>query len=126
MAVTLTKTVKTTRATRATRATKAKEQKAVTELLNVPNVVNLLPAPVEVAPQKPQKTEPVIKNGIKAPMRAGKCMAVWQACEELYKATGKVPTLKEVMACEAMQGANVTNTQIEFYRWRKFNGLNAK
>lgn len=116
MAVTLTKTVKT-------RATK--EQKAVTELLNVPNVVNLLPTPV-ATPVKPQKTEPVIKNGIKAPMRAGKCMAVWQACEELYKATGKVPTLKEVMECEAMQGANATNTQIEFYRWRKFNGLNVK
>lgn len=122
MAVTLTKTAKTAKATR---VTKAKEQKAVTELLNVPNVVNLLPAPV-ATPAKPQKTEPVIKNGIKAPMRAGKCMAVWQACEALYKATGKVPTLKEVMACEAMQGANATNTQIEFYRWRKFNGLNGK
>lgn len=124
MAVTLTKTAKT-RATRATRATKAKEQNNIATLLNVPNVVNLLPAPVE-QPVKPQKTEPVIKNGIKAPMRAGKCMAVWQACEELYKATGKVPTLKEVMACEAMQGANATNTQIEFYRWRKYNGLNVK
>ena len=121
MAVTLTKTVKT----RATRATKAKEQKAVTELLNVPNVANLLPAPVE-QPVKPQKQEAKVQNGIKAPMRAGKCMAVWQACEELYKATGKVPTLKEVMACEAMQGANATNTQIEFYRWRKYSGLNGK
>ena len=120
MAVTLTKTVKT----RATRATKAKEQKAVTELLNVPNVANLLPVPVEQP--KPQKQEAKIQNGIKAPMRAGKCMAVWQACEALYKASGKVPTLKEVMACEALQGANATNTQIEFYRWRKYNGLNAK
>lgn len=117
MAVTLTKTAKT----RATRATKAKEQKAVTELLNVPNVANLLPTPV-----KPQKQEAKVQNGIKAPMRAGRCMAVWQACEALCKATGKVPTLKEVMACEAMQGANATNTQIEFYRWRKYNGLNSK
>lgn len=122
MAVTLTKTAK---ATRATRATKAKEQKAVTELLNVPSIANLLPAPVE-QPVKPQKQEAKVQNGIKAPMRAGKCMHVWQVCEALYKATGKVPTLKEVMASEAMQGANATNTQIEFYRWRKFNGLNVK
>lgn len=120
MANTQTKTVKTTR------ATKAKEQKAVTELLNVPNVVNLLPAPVEVTPAKPQKAEPVIKNGIKAPMRAGKCKLVWEVCEAIYKATGKVPTLKEVMAHEALAGANATNTQIEFYRWRKFEGLNGK
>lgn len=124
MVVTLTKTAKATRATRATRATKAKEQPNVATMLNVPNVANLLPAPVEQP--KPQKQEAKVQNGIKAPMRAGKCMAVWQACEALYKATGKVPTLKEVMASEAMQGANATNTQIEFYRWRKFNGLNVK
>ena len=121
MAVTLTKTVKT----RATRATKAKEQKAVTELLNVPNVASLLPAPVE-QPQKPQKQEAKIQNGIKAPMRAGKCKHVWEVCEAMYKSTGKVPTLKELNAHEAMQGTNQTNNQIEFYRWRKYNGLNAK
>lgn len=108
--------------TKTTRATKAKEQPNVAAMLNVPNVANLLPAPVE----QPQKQEAKVQNGVKAPMRAGKCMAVWQACEALYKATGKVPTLKEVMASEALQGANATNTQIEFYRWRKFNGLNAK
>lgn len=124
MAVTLTKTAKT-RATRATKVKQAKEQTNIATLLNVNNFANLLPAPVE-QPAKPQKQEAKVQNGIKAPMRAGKCMAVWQACEELYKATGKVPTLKEVVACEAMQGANTTNTQIEFYRWRKFNGLNAK
>lgn len=122
MAVTLTKTAKTTRATK---AKQAKEQTNITTLLNAPNVANLLPAPVE-QPAKPQKQEAKVQNGIKAPMRQGKCMAVWQACEALYKATGKVPTLKEVMACEALAGANPTNTQIEFYRWRKFNGLNGK
>lgn len=117
MAVTLTKTVKT----RATRATKAKEQKALTELLNVPSIANLLPAPVE-----PQKQEAKVQNGIRAPMRAGKCKHVWEVCEAMYKATGKVPTLKELNAHEAMQGTNQTNNQIEFYRWRKYNGLNGK
>lgn len=125
MAVTLTKTVKT----RATRATKAKEQKAVTELLNVPSTVNLL-APVQgvslAKPAKPAKQEAMVKNGIKAPLRAGKCKHVWEVCEAIYKATGKVPTLKELNAHEAMQGTNTTNNQIEFYRWRKYNGLNAK
>lgn len=122
MAVTLTKTAKTTRATK---AKQTKEQPNVATLLNVPNVVNLLPAPVE-QPAKPQKQEAVIKNGVKAPMRQGKCLLVWQTCEAIYKATGKVPTLKEVMAHEALVGANATNTQIEFYRWRKFEGLNGK
>lgn len=113
MAVTLTKTVKT----RATRATKAKEQKAVTDLL----------APVQgVSLAKPDRQEDKVQNGIKAPMRAGKCKHVWEVCEAMYKATGKVPTLQELNAHEAMQGTNTTNNQIEFYRWRKYNGLNAK
>lgn len=127
MAVTLTKTTKATRATRATKAKQANEQVNIANLLNVPNVANLLPAPAPVEqPVKPQKQEAVIKNGIKAPMRAGKCMHVWQVCEAMYKATGKVPTLKELNAHEAMQGTNQTNNQIEFYRWRKYNGLNGK
>lgn len=121
MAVNLTKTAKT----RATRATKAKEQPNVATLLNVPSIVNLLPAPVE-QPQKPQKQEAKVQNGIKAPMRAGKCMHVWQVCQAMYEQTGKVPTLKELNAHEAMQGTNTTNNQIEFYRWRKYNGLNVK
>ena len=114
-----TQTVKTTRATKT--AKQAKEQKAV----NVPSIANLLPAPAP-QPAKPAKQEAVIKNGIKAPMRAGKCKHVWEVCEAIYKATGKVPTLKELNAHESMQGTNPTNNQIEFYRWRKFNGLNVK
>ena len=119
MAVTLTKIAKT-------RATKAKEQKAINELFNVPSTTNLL-APVQPAkPAKPAKQEAKVQNGIKAPMRAGKCRHVWEVCEAMYKATGKVPTLQELNAHEDMQGTNTTNNQIEFYRWRKYNGLNSK
>lgn len=121
MAVTLTKTAKTTRTTK---AKQANEQPNVATLLNVPSIANLLPAPVEQP--KPQKQEAKVQNGIKAPMRAGKCMHVWQVCQAMYEQTGKVPTLKELNAHEAMQGTNQTNNQIEFYRWRKYNGLNAK
>lgn len=84
-------------------------------------------APVEAAaPAKAERPKAQIKNGIKAPLRAGKCKHVWEVCQAMYEAAGKVPTLKEVIAHEAMQGANVTNTQIEFYRWRKFTFGSAK
>lgn len=83
--------------------------------------------PVEAAaPVKTERPKAEVKNGIKAPLRAGKCKHVWEVCQAMFEATGKVPTLKEVIANPAMQGVNVTNTQIEFYRWRKFNGLNGK
>lgn len=84
-------------------------------------------APVEVAaPVKTERPKAEVKNGIKAPLRAGKCKHVWEVCQAMYEANKKVPTLKELNANPAMQGTNLTNNQIEFYRWRKFNGLNGK
>ncbi len=88
-------------------------------------VVPMLPV-IEQAPAKIERPKAEVKNGIKAPLRAGKCKHVWEVCQTMYEATGKVPTLKEVIANPAMQGANVTNTQIEFYRWRKFTFGGAK
>ena len=84
-------------------------------------------APVEAAaPVKTERPKAEVKNGIKAPLRAGKCKHVWEVCQAMYEANKKVPTLKELNAHEAMQGTNTTNNAIEFYRWRKFNGLNVK
>ena len=104
------KTVKTTR-----------KPAAVKAALPVPK----LPV-IEQAPAKIERPKAEVKNGIKAPLREGKCKHVWQTCEAIYKATGKVPTLKELNAHEAMQGTNLTNNQIEFYRWRKFTFGGAK
>lgn len=75
---------------------------------------------IEQAPAKVERPKAEVRNGIKAPLRAGKCKHVWEVCQAMYEANKKVPTLKEVIANPAMQGANITNTQIEFYRWRKF------
>lgn len=84
-------------------------------------------APVEAAaPAKVERPKAQIKNGIKAPLRAGKCKHVWEVCQAMYEAAGKVPTLKELNANPAMVGTNLTNNQIEFYRWRKFTFGGAK
>lgn len=73
---------------------------------------------------KSAKTLPIIQNGIQAPMKAGKCKAIWDACQEYYNNTGCVPSINEVIALPALKDANINNTKIEFYRWRQFNGLN--
>lgn len=75
---------------------------------------------------KSTKTLPIIQNGIPAPMKAGKCKAVWDACQEYYNNTGCVPSINEVIALPALKDANINNTKTEFYRWRKFNGLNTE
>lgn len=52
--------------------------------------------------------------------------AVWDACQEYYNNTGCVPSINEVIALPALKDANINNTKTEFYRWRKFNGLNTE
>lgn len=100
---------------------KTNTRKTVKAALPVP----MLPV-IEQAPAKVERPRAEVKNGIKAPLREGKCKHVWQTCEAIYKATGKVPTLKELNANPAMAGTNLTNNQIEFYRWRKFTFGGAK
>lgn len=89
-------------------------------------VVPMLPVIEQAAPVKTERPKAEVKNGIKAPLRAGKCKHVWEVCQAMYEATGKVPTLKELNANPAMAGTNLTNNQIEFYRWRKFTFGGAK
>lgn len=89
------------------------------------------PAAVKPAPaETPKATSPFAgeQHGIKPPVRAGKCMDVWLKCAELAAsadAEGKLPTVAEVQAA-LPEGTNATNTQIEVYRWRKWNGIRGR
>lgn len=89
------------------------------------------PAAVKPAPaETPKATSPFAgeQHGIKPPVRAGKCMDVWLKCAELASsagADGKLPTVAEVQAAMP-EGTNATNTQIEVYRWRKWNGIRGR
>lgn len=66
------------------------------------------------------------KNGIKRPSIGGKCRAIWDALDAHAESTGDDPTAKDVKAMAAEKGWNPNNASIEFYQWRKFNGVNSK
>lgn len=66
------------------------------------------------------------QNGIKRPSIGGKCRAIWDALDAHAESTGDDPTAKDVKALAAEQGWNPNNASIEFYQWRKFNGVNSK
>lgn len=70
---------------------------------------------------KIQKDRPE-QNGIKRPSAGGACAAVWDFCDSVM-AKGAAPTAKEVKAWAAEGGTNPNNAVIEFYQWRKFNGI---
>lgn len=93
-------------------------------------LIALLPA----APATPAATGTGLKiekdrpeqNGIKRPSAGGKCRAIWDALDEYRTNEGELPDAKFVRALAAEHGYNANNASIEFYQWRKFNGITGR
>lgn len=66
------------------------------------------------------------QNGVKRPSAGGKCRAVWDALDAELKRSGSQPTAAFVRTLAAEQGYNPNNASIEFYQWRKFNGITGR
>lgn len=89
--------------------------------------------PAAPAPKSEPKTTGLIieknrpeQNGVKRPSAGGLCRAVWDACWAHQEATGLPPTAKEVKALAEVNGWNPNNASIEYYQWRKFNGISGR
>jgi hypothetical protein len=80
------------------------------------------PAPTEGAGLKIEKDRPE-QNGIKRPSIGGKCRAIWDALDAYRAETGELPTSKTVKELAADEGWNPNNASIEYYQWRKYNGI---
>lgn len=65
------------------------------------------------------------RNGIERPSVGGTCHAVWDAMDAMV-ASGKNPSAKDVKALAEERGWNPNNASIEFYQWRKFNGIRGR
>ncbi len=64
------------------------------------------------------------QNGVIRPSKDGKCRQVWDKCDELRTANGgEAPSAKQMREVSEGMGWNTNNTMIEFYQWRKFNGI---
>lgn len=85
----------------------------------------LVVAPVAQATGTGLKIEKVRpeQNGVKRPSIGGKCRAIWDALDAYRTETGELPTSKVVKALAADEGWNPNNASIEYYQWRKFNGI---
>jgi hypothetical protein len=62
------------------------------------------------------------RNGIKRPSAGGACRAVWDELDAAV-AGNVVVTAKWVKELAISKGWNLSNASIEFYQWRKFNGI---
>jgi hypothetical protein len=66
------------------------------------------------------------QNGVTRPSAGGRCRAVWDALDAYQRETKDVPTAKVVRELAADEGWNPNNASIEFYQWRKFNGITGR
>lgn len=66
------------------------------------------------------------QNGIKRPSAGGLCRAVWDAMDHIRDTTGAVPVSAQVRTLAGQENWNANNAMIEFYQWRKFNGITGR
>jgi len=89
------------------------------------------PLPVSTKPTqvavglKIEKNRPE-QNGIKRPSAGGRCRAVWDALDEYRENEGEIPDAQFVKMLAEENGWNPNNASIEFYQWRKFNGITGR
>lgn len=69
-------------------------------------------------------TLPLEAHGVKRPQRAGLCWEVWELAYRLQAGTGELPTVATMR--EEAPHLNPTNVQIEYYNWRKYNGVRGR
>lgn len=81
-------------------------------------------AAAEANKRKIEKDRPE-QNGVKRPSAGGLCRAVWDFCDSIHSAEA-VPTVAQVKLEAEARGWNSNNASIEYYQWRKFNGIRGR
>ncbi|MBY0321608.1 MAG: hypothetical protein K2X72_22995 [Reyranella sp.] len=71
-------------------------------------------------PTKPTRPE---VNGIKPPSKGTICAKIWEWCDKQQDA-GVRPEAKELR--KALAKLDDTTKNVQFYRWRKFNGIKGR
>lgn len=66
------------------------------------------------------------QNGIKRPSAGGLCRAVWDSMDHHRDITGAVPNTNDVRFLAEKNNWNKNNAMIEYYQWRKFNGISGR
>jgi hypothetical protein len=97
------------------------------EVVRAPRVLPTLPVvtPVFAKPAKERKIQAnrPEAHGVKRPSEGTICAQIWAWCDEVHKAGDKV-TAKELRA--ALPDLDDTTKTVQYYRWRKFNGIQGR
>lgn len=98
----------------------------VAEPVREPRVLPTLVTPpvvtVATSARKIQSNRPE-RNGVKRPSEGTICAQIWAWCDAAHDTGGKVAA-KDLKA--ALPGLDATTCTVQFYRWRKFNGIQGR
>jgi hypothetical protein len=97
------------------------------------DVRNPDPVPAPVEQKAPGKTAGLKiekdreeRNGVKRPSKGGVCREVWDYLDTFRDTGPRMPTAKDVREEAPRYKWNSNNAMIEFYQWRKFNGITGR
>lgn len=76
-------------------------------------------------PARTPRTRAPQVNGVAPPQGTGACAKVWAICNAI-QASGSTPTIGAVKAQAALQNLDPTTTQVQYYRWRKHQGITGR
>ena len=57
------------------------------------------------------------------PKAGGRCAAVWDQLDAMKLSSGVVPELQSILKIGKRKKWNANNTRVEYYAWRKANGV---
>lgn len=66
------------------------------------------------------------QNGIKRPSTGGICREIWDFAQGVLDSTDVAPTAKQMRAHGETVGWSMVTTMIQFYQWRKYNGIKGR
>lgn len=66
------------------------------------------------------------QNGIKRPSNGGICREIWDFAQDVLDNTGTAPTAKQMRTHGETVGWSMVTTMIQFYQWRKYNGIKGR
>jgi hypothetical protein len=81
--------------------------------------------PIGRAPVRPRSRKSTTSSTPSRPKAGGRCEAVWKELDKLRAKSG-IPTLKDVLRMGQRKHWNPNNTRVEYYQWRKANGISGR
>lgn len=75
-------------------------------------------------PRRPARQR--VSTEVKRPKEGGRCEKVWKELDRLAAKRDTPPQLQDILRVGERRSWNPNNTRVEYYQWRKANGISGR